>query len=83
MFEYTLWSYYLPLEYMKMDCALTIITVPPVPILCVTVHYRDLPCTFPCIAVHSRVIAVHSRVIAVQYSASAVQVPFNYCTWHK
>jgi len=33
-------------------------------------------CTFPC-------IAVHSRVIAVQCLASAVQVPFNYCTWHK
>ena len=44
MVEYTLWSYYLPLEYIKMDCVLTIITVPPVPIPCVTVHYRDLPC---------------------------------------
>jgi len=67
MVEYTLWSYYLPLEYIKMDCVLTIITVPPVPIPCITVHYRDLPCTFPC-------TAVHSRVIAVQYRASTVKL---------
>jgi hypothetical protein len=67
MVEYTLCSYYLLPEYIKMDSALTIITVPPVPIPCITVCYRDLPCIFPC-------IAVHSRVIAVKYRASTVQV---------
>ena len=37
MGDYMLFSYYLPLPYIKMDCALTGTTVP-------TVHYRAAPC---------------------------------------
>jgi len=75
MGEYTLLSYYLPLTYIKMDCALTCITMPPVRIPCITVHYRDATVTYralssalPCIAVHSRVVAAHHCGITVHVS---------------
>jgi hypothetical protein len=62
------------LTYIKMDCALACITMPPVRILCITVHYRDATVTYRalssalwCITVHYSAlpcIAVHSRVVA-------------------
>ena len=47
-------SYYLPLPSTKMDFALTWITMPAVLLPCITVHYRDLPCTQQCRTVHRR-----------------------------
>ena len=75
MGEYTLLSYYLPLTYIKMNCALACITMPPVRILCITVHYRDATVTYrsalwciTCIAVHSRVVAAHKCGITLHVS---------------
>jgi hypothetical protein len=56
--------------HIKMHFTLTNITVPAVPFPCVTVRYRDLPCTQPCIPVHSRAFPC----IPVQYRGSTVHV---------
>ena len=59
MGEYTLLSYYLPLTYIKMDCALACITMPPMRILCITVHYCDATVTYHALSSALWCITVH------------------------
>ena len=62
-----LFSYYLPLPYIKMDCALTGTTVPTVHYCGRTVQYRAVPWQY-------RGRAVQYRVIIVSYRASTVSL---------
>ena len=76
--EYNLLSYYLPLTYIKMGCALPCINMPPMWIPCITVTYCDLLCTqqtYHALSSALTCITMHSCVVAVQYSSIAVHVP--------
>ncbi len=63
MGDYMLFSYYLPLPYIKMDCALTGTTVPTVHYCGRTVQYRGSTVVGPCstVSVPCRTVQVPCR----------------------
>src|SRR6267378_2257141 len=74
MGDYMLFSYYLPLPYIKMDCALTGTTVPTVHYCGRTVQYRVVPWQYCGRAVQYRVSTVSYRASTVSYRASTVSL---------
>ncbi len=67
MGDYMLFSYYLPLPYIKMDCALTGTTVPTVHYCGRTVQYRAVPWQYRGRAVQYRVVPCKYRVVPCKY----------------